>query len=246
VGRGPDGTTGFRDEVERQAEAFFEPGLRKLGLSVDQIEEQDLHQLEVSLARIDDAMHHPGQFGTFRAKVTSSVGGGLSVVIPKVASEAQVEVGILPILLSRKSLVLDRIKLLRPEDQIADLRGEIIQRVADEKVREELLRVLDKRREEEQEQSNRLQREASSVQEALEVERRSTVHAVALAELKLRVESLDMALKDKSDALDKGLTRLEDRSVSKWDVVTIVFTTLAALGGIVAAALGIAKWIAGG
>lgn len=231
----------LQGDMESAALAFFEPKLRALNLAVDQIEEQTLPELEGSLERINDAMQHPAQFGTFRMKMTAEP----TVILVKATSEAQVEVGILPILLERKSLILDRIKLLRPEGQLADLRGEILQRVPDSRARDELLRVLDEQHEEQQQFSSRLEIESKEVGQALEAERQAVGQAVMVAKLEMRVDSLDKSLETRVETLDKALARLEERSVSKWDVVTILFTTLAALGGLVAAVLGIVKWVTG-
>lgn len=228
-------------EIEQAAETFFEPKLRALGLAVDQIEQQDVERLEGSLARINEAMQHPEQFGTFHLKVTTN----LAVVLTTATSEALTEVGILPILLVRKALILDRIKLLRPLDQIAALRQEVAKRVEDPAVRAELLRVLDAQQVDQKAQSQRLATEANQVESALQAEREAHARELALAEVKIRVNALEKDLSEKTDKLDRSLTRVEDKAVSKWDVVIVVFAVLAAIGGILGAVLGIAKWLAG-
>ncbi len=240
MGREPDRLMGdFRSE----AGMFFEPKLRPLGLAAEQIEQQEVSELEQSLERVNQLIAHPEQLGTYRAKFSAE---SSSFVIPKSTSEAQVDVGALPILLARKALILDRIKLLRPLDQIVALRDEITRRVEDPGARAELLQVLDDQSDDEKRQSSRLQTETDRVHSALELDRQQRVHEVALAELKLRVDGLDRSMAEKTDRFEKNLTRLEDRSVSKWDVVTVVFAVVAALGALVAAALGVARWVSGG
>jgi hypothetical protein len=59
----------------------------------------------------------------------------------------------------------------------------------------------------------------------------------------------DAILATKLEELQRAVERLEkrlnDEKVSKWDVATIVFTILAALGGLVGAVFGIIKFVAG-
>jgi hypothetical protein len=231
------------ESFEEQAAAFFEPKLRTLGLSRPQVDEQDLGELERSLDLVNELIAHPEQLGSYRAKVSAETS---TFVIPKSTSEAQLDVGALPILLTRKAHILDRIKLLRPLDQIAALRDEIGRRVSDATVKAELLHVLDEQRADETKQSSRLRNETESVQSALELDRQHRANEVALAELKLRLDGLDRALLEKTERIEKSVTRLEDRSVSKWDVVTVVFAVVAALGTLIAAALGVSRWLAGG
>jgi len=92
--------------VEQRVHEFFEPQLRALRLTVDQIEEQDLSQLEASLDILNDAIANPDSFG----KISFSFGGEAGPIIVKSRSAAHVELGILPILLERKGLVVDRIR----------------------------------------------------------------------------------------------------------------------------------------
>jgi hypothetical protein len=47
------------------------------------------------------------------------------------------------------------------------------------------------------------------------------------------------------ESLAKDINRVEEKAVTKWDVVTIVFAILGALGVIVGAILGIARWMSG-
>ncbi len=87
----------------------FEPQLIALGLSSEQIERQTREELEQSLERVNEAIHHPDSFGTLRL-AADSMGGWY---IAKGASDANVqEVNILPLLLERKKLILERLKSL--------------------------------------------------------------------------------------------------------------------------------------
>src|SRR5436305_4128294 len=109
----------FADAQDR-IQDFFEPQLRKLGLSVDAINQQDLAELQESLDRVNEAIAHPESFGTWKLSVTAS-----SVFIAK--SDAHVEVGVLPVLLERKRLILRRIAELRGDQKIGNLRDLVAQ-----------------------------------------------------------------------------------------------------------------------
>jgi hypothetical protein len=60
-----------REEVVHQ---YFEPQLARLGLSVEQIERQDLDELNQSLIKVNEAISHPDNFGTVKLKVTADAG----------------------------------------------------------------------------------------------------------------------------------------------------------------------------
>ena len=121
-----------------QARLFYEPQLAAQGLSEETIDGQTLEQLRDSLAKLDVLISHPEQFGFFRIKMTAE---GSSIIV-KNQTEAQVEIGILPLLLQRKQLVLDRIKALTGGRKIQSLR-ELVEQVADEAVRKQLSSELE-------------------------------------------------------------------------------------------------------
>jgi hypothetical protein len=226
----PDTTRQLSDKIEEQARNYFEPKLRALNLGIDQIEQQTLEELETSLDRVNDAMTHPDQFGTL--KLGLSVDSG--ILLAKATSDYLVEVGILPTLLERKALILDRIKLLQPQEQMRDLRKEVAEIVEDTALRDELLRVVDKHRTGQEEMANKIAQESRQVNEALEAESGALSQAVAVGKLETRVESLM-----------KGLDKLKEKAVTKWDVVTIVIAILGALGVLLGAFLGMARWMSG-
>ena len=120
----------LQSQVRDQAERLFEPRLQELGLARDQIEKQTLPELEQSLERVNEALAHPEQFGILRLKVTASAG----VLVTTGNQEAHFELGILPILLERKRLILDRIRLLRGEQDIATMR-ELVKGVPQDDIR---------------------------------------------------------------------------------------------------------------
>jgi predicted nucleotide-binding protein len=116
-----------------QARLFHEPQLAEQGLSEAQIKSQTLEQLRESLEKLETFIAHPGQFGLFRIKLTAE---GSSIIVQDRA-EAQIEIGILPLLLVRKQLVLNRIKELGGGRTIRNLQ-EWVQQVPDQATRERL------------------------------------------------------------------------------------------------------------
>ena len=116
--------------LTKSAQAYFEPQLRELGLSRDQIEEQTVSELEASLERVNTAIAHPESFGVFAVKMTAKVG---FVLVPP--TEASLTIGVLPTLLERKSLILARLAELRGNQGISTLRDLIEHSVPDASVR---------------------------------------------------------------------------------------------------------------
>lgn len=116
--------------MQEQARKFFEPQLTALGLGKEQIEGATLEELEASLERVNDAITHPESFGTLRLKVSAS---GLIVA----STESQIEIGILPILLERKRLILERIAILKGNQKIENLK-ETLKGAGDEEIRVEV------------------------------------------------------------------------------------------------------------
>ncbi|MEU8217310.1 hypothetical protein AB0C47_16235 [Micromonospora taraxaci] len=221
--------------MEQEARKFFEPKLKALGLGVSQIESQSLPELEDSLERIADAARHPEQFGVLRLNLTAGAG----VVIARASSESIVEVGILPSLLERKRLVLDRIRTLKPQDQLKSLREQISKSVDDSGVRETLLRILDNQQDEQRKFSHRIEVESRELGAAIQGERRVIQDSIVM----VKMEALDAAFRARSENFEKALDKLEGKSVSKYDVVAVVFLILASLGGLVGAIAALLKWI---
>lgn len=118
------------EDLQAQSRSFFEPQLVAIGLGKEQIERQALAELEESLERINDCIKHPESFGTLKVKM-----GGTGVLI--ISTEAQFEVGILPILLERKRSILDRITSLKGDEKIESLK-DIIRESTDKNVQVEI------------------------------------------------------------------------------------------------------------
>ena len=93
----------MRKRVAEQAQACFEPQLAELGLSRSQIETQSLEELRQSLESINEAIKNSQSFGVFSFRPQADA----SLIITS-KQRAQLEVGILPLLLDRKKLILER------------------------------------------------------------------------------------------------------------------------------------------
>ncbi|MDX2549157.1 hypothetical protein ACOT81_20820 [Streptomyces sp. WI04-05B] len=91
----------------------YGPLLEKLGLSAEAINGYTLSELEQALIRINEAIRHPDQFGTMTHRA-----GTKSWIIN---AESEAKIGILPILLDRKRLILERMKELRSKERIGGL-----------------------------------------------------------------------------------------------------------------------------
>jgi predicted nucleotide-binding protein len=92
-----------------EVDQLFEQRLQAIGLSADQISNQSLVELEDSLEQIDAAISKPEAFGVFNIKMTADAGA----IIAAGSAESHVTYGILPLLLSRKRLIVSRIRELK-------------------------------------------------------------------------------------------------------------------------------------
>src|SRR4051794_6917336 len=90
------------------AERFFEPQMRALGLSIEQIDAQTPDELRESLRRADEAIANAAGYDTLSIKMTADS----SALIAKVRSDAHFTFSIVPFLLERKRLILTRIREL--------------------------------------------------------------------------------------------------------------------------------------
>jgi len=157
------------------ARAYFEPQLESIGLSEKQIANQTLDELEMSLSNVNDAIKHPEAFGSLQL----SFKGTSSIVVA--TPEGQMSIGALPVLLERKSMILRRISVLRPQEQLSDLKKVVVDTVEDPKARESLLESIESSKQEAAAQAQSLQLQAELTDQAHE---RSMRLAVELKERK--------------------------------------------------------------
>ena len=147
------------ERIDAFARVHFEKQLRDMSLAADQIKRQDLRGLDLSLSRVNDAIAHADSFGTLKIKISAETGP----IIVKESSDAHFERSILPFLLESKSLILDRIKTLRPEQQLNDLRSDIADRVDDPAARKQIFDIINQRFEEERAAQESLDHEQAQV-----------------------------------------------------------------------------------
>jgi hypothetical protein len=120
----PIQTPGLRRLVadyDMTARDFLEPKLRAKNLAEDQIAEQDLSQCKSSLEQIDNVIADPASLGR--------------------VSDPKVAISIPPVLLERKSRILDRLEVLQSEQ----LRQDIADNLTDRQAGNQLIEVIDNR-----------------------------------------------------------------------------------------------------
>ncbi|MCF3120972.1 hypothetical protein IPZ68_14865 [Streptomyces arenae] len=217
------------DPTEQAAERMFEPKLEKLGLTREKIEAQSLEELQTTLVTVNHAIDHPDSFGVLKMKMTANMGA----IIVRNEAEAHIEVGILPILLERKALILERINALRPTEQVRSFRQEVINTVTDPEMQEHLLKVLDERAEKERDLSTRIEKE-SEENTSLMREMKHLREMFAVDKLQSRLEKLEEDTK-----------RIESEKTSKFEALTIAMGLLMALGSLAGIILALVRWTTG-
>src|SRR6516162_9281300 len=109
------------DQFKQEADRFFETQLESIGLARSQLAQQNIPELEDSLVRVDDALRAPESFGVLRLSVTAEA----TVFIAKSnTGSSHIEVGVVPQLLERKKMIVERLRLLRaqrPKQNLVDL-----------------------------------------------------------------------------------------------------------------------------
>lgn len=123
-----------RESFEEQIQIHFEFQLRELGLGKDQIENQTLDELRQSLETVNEALKHPESFGTLAFKISGVA--GVPILTPS-RDEAHFERGVLQLLLSRKKLILERIRTISASEKIDSIQ-DLINKVNDDEVRDKL------------------------------------------------------------------------------------------------------------
>jgi hypothetical protein len=126
------------DSFKEEANKFFEAQLERLGLGSEQIQNQNLVDLNDSLARVDDALRAPESFGVLRLRAT----GATQIWVVTTVNEAHLEVGIVPLLLERKRAIIERLRMLRSQRPITTL-DELVDSIEDVGLRERLRTELE-------------------------------------------------------------------------------------------------------
>ncbi|WP_446011893.1 hypothetical protein [Candidatus Electrothrix sp.] len=98
-------TCHLSEEVNAQMEPFFKETLNRLNLTKTQIQKQSKEELKNSLSTIEDAIRNSSSFGVLKVSMSASA----AAYIVQSRSEHHFEVGILPLLLESKNLILKRL-----------------------------------------------------------------------------------------------------------------------------------------
>lgn len=125
--------------IQQSTKLRFDEQLGLIGLRQDQIETQSLQELKDSLERINDAINNPDGFPKFNIGIGGQAG---LPYISQGAAKAHYQITILPTLLERKKIILDRIRLLEKNEKIETLQELINKKVVDKEVRENLTKEL--------------------------------------------------------------------------------------------------------
>lgn len=119
------------------AKKHFDELLFPLGLTEQQIQSQNLNELKESLDSVNDAISHPESFSTIKLKLTAS---GIWV-ITSINQDAHFELGILPLLLERKRLIIERIGLLEGDQKVSNIQ-DLINHISDANIKSKLQNEL--------------------------------------------------------------------------------------------------------
>lgn len=167
-----------RYDMLELVKTVFEPQLIALGLSEDQIGRQTQEELEQSLERVNEAIQHPDSFGRLGLNLSSAAGW----YITSGDSDANVkEVNILPLLLERKKLILERLRGLHIDEELAKAQKATRNATLDDVGEDE------KRRAEEWEAN--LKKQQEQLQKSAEAQKMEELKAnLARAELQARAE----------------------------------------------------------
>lgn len=120
----------IQSRITEAARVFFEPSLAGLGLGQNEISSQTLPQLRESLDRVNECIGRAESFGVVKLRADAN---GRFVVS---TTDPQIEIGITPVLLERKKLIVERMGILLGEEKVGDLRT--VAERADPSVRKEL------------------------------------------------------------------------------------------------------------
>jgi hypothetical protein len=117
----------------------YEEQLTLLGLGKAQIEGQTIQELKDSLERVNDAIANPDSFPKFNIAF-----GGMAGIpyVTKGDSEAHYQITILPTLLERKKLILERIRSSENNEKVESLQDLINKKLIDKDDQERLKKEL--------------------------------------------------------------------------------------------------------
>lgn len=121
------------DQLRKLLRSFFLEQLKALSLTTEQISTQTSEKLETSLETVNNAIERADSFGVFGVRITAKG----EAIIASSNTESHFEIGILPLLLEAKKLILERLAELRKQEHIENLE-QLVNRVSDNSLREKL------------------------------------------------------------------------------------------------------------
>jgi hypothetical protein len=128
------GAVPSRNSLE-YARNYFEPQLEERGLGKEQIANQTLEELGLSLIKINGAIEHPESFRL--------PGAGFKIWVIELTTEG-IQANLLAILLERKSQILHRTSILRQQGQMSDLIEDVLNGVDDPIRRDSLAESIER------------------------------------------------------------------------------------------------------
>lgn len=108
------------EETRKSLNVFFKQQLDSLGLSVESLKQQTEKELRRSAIVIDQAIENHESFG----KLAVSIEAEGAVVVVTRKTESHFEIGILPLLLERKQIILCRLSECDTKNSILELNFE--------------------------------------------------------------------------------------------------------------------------
>ncbi|MCI5121539.1 MAG: hypothetical protein D3908_10185, partial [Candidatus Electrothrix sp. AUS4] len=170
------------DAGYEQASEYFDSQLIKLGLTHEQINKQSLEELNESLNTVNEALQNPDSFGEF--KISYSANARFYVV--QAESNYHRKISILPILLERKKLIVERIKELSTGKKLESLH-DLISNISDENLKQKLFEELTALKKEADEYTEETRNITSKeVEERLKLEQEIARQKLELLEHKTR------------------------------------------------------------
>ncbi|MBE9066427.1 hypothetical protein IQ260_07155 [Leptolyngbya cf. ectocarpi LEGE 11479] len=158
----------------------YEKVLAEAGLSKEQIESYTLEQLDQYLETANSIIQAPEALGVAEFSLLG----------------ASTKVTVLPLVLSRKKMILDRINLLRSQEKIVSLRDLVNKKVGDDELRLKLVDELQTLEDEAQ----KLREQSTKVEEALEIEKSKREYEITKMEMLERRSKVFLSFLERESA----------------------------------------------
>jgi len=158
--------TQFLNKIPKAADDYYEPQLEKLGLSTEQLSKQNIHELEVSLKKLDEYIEKQDTFDKIKLKIRPD--GEVTIS----QNDEGIEVGIGQTFLRKKKYIVDLIQELKSIEESTNLRS-LIEDNVEEPKRELIIKKIDAAEKEIQAWRNKskdVEREQNKAQDDIKIE----------------------------------------------------------------------------